>query len=347
VSPSPTLDSAALRERLQLQLGTTFVISRELGGGGSSRVYLATESALERPVVLKVLPPELTVGVDAERFRREILFAARLQHPHLVPLLSAGSFDDELATSAVRWYSMPYVDGKTLRELLVQRGPLPLTEALRLLRELATALAYAHARGVVHRDIKPENVLMSDGLAMIADFGVAKALDDASDDALRTGKRVTTVSVTLGTPAYMAPEQVSSAKIVDHKADLYAFGCVAYELLTGEAPLARPTLRATLAAQLSEKPVPLLERRRDVPRPIADVIMRCLEKDPQQRPFSASVIVRELDGLTQPEAVPNAAPAPVATTDDAPQAARNAMLIVPLAVVVLIVTIWIIQRTLL
>lgn len=309
--PAP---DATLRERLQRTLGEHYVVNRELGGGGSAHVFLATEVALERPVVLKVLPPELTDGVDGARFHREILIAARLQHPHLVPLLSAGEPNEHDAeqpggSTTLRWYTMPFVEGQTLRELLEKRGAVPLTDAVRLLREMASALAYAHAKGVIHRDIKPENVLLSDGVAMIADFGVAKALDDASADAVASGRRVTTISMTLGTPAYMAPEQIGSAPVVDHKADLYAFGCVAYELLTGAPPFVRASHRATMAAQLAEAPVALDGVRPEIPPTLATIIMRCLEKAPGQRPHSASQVVQVLDALALPSAaVPTASP---------------------------------------
>lgn len=189
-----------------------------------------------------------------------------------------------------------------------------------MLRELASALAYAHAKGIIHRDIKPENVLLSDGVAMISDFGVAKALDDASAAAVASGRRVTTVSMTLGTPAYMAPEQVNNVRVVDHKADLYAFACVAYEILTGSPPFVRPSLRATMAAQLSDTPAPVREQRPDVPAALADTLMRCLDKDPLQRPHSASVIVKVIDGLlTGPQklATPRTSPAQAAPQADA------------------------------
>ena len=309
-----------LRARLQRQLEGTYVIERELGGAGSSLVFLATDVALERSVVLKVLPPELTADVDAERFRREIQFAARLQHPHLVPLLSAAFATADGTSDQVRWYSMPYIEGHTLRELLVRRGVPPLADAVRLLREMALGLAYAHARGVVHRDIKPENVLLNDGIAMISDFGVAKALDDASDTALRSGRRVTTVSTMLGTPHYMAPEQIGAAHVVDHRADLYAFGCVAYELLTGAPPFARTSLRATLAAHLSDAPVPIQQRRPDLPAAVADVLMRCLAKTPAERPASASWIIRAIEGTTGIDA---SADAPDHTPDHTPDDART------------------------
>ncbi len=292
--PFPTAESD-LRSRLERELGESYAIQRELGGGGSAKVFLAIERALDRPVVLKVLPPEATVGVDGERFRREILIAARLQHPHLVPLLQAGTVNAEAGDRALRWFSMPFVEGQTLREQLQRRTRYSVNDGLRLLRELASGLMYAHARGVVHRDIKPENVLLSGDAAMIADFGVAKALDDASDGALKSGKRVTTVSMALGTPAYMSPEQISRAPMVDHKADLYAFGCLAYELFAGAPPLERESLRATMAAQMQDPPPPLHQIRPDLPEALVNVIMRCLHKDPLQRPHSASVIVKVID----------------------------------------------------
>lgn len=297
ISPVAThsIDSNALRVRLQHQLTGAYVIDRELGGGGSSAVFLAKDIALDRPVVLKVLPPALVADVDAERFRREIQIAARLQHPHLVPLLSASPDAPAGDHEQVRWFSMPYIEGPTLRERLARRGPPPLPEALQLLREIALALAYAHARGVVHRDIKPENVLLNDGIAMISDFGVAKALDDASDAALQSGRRITTVSTALGTPAYMAPEQVVRSHAVDHRADLYAFGCVAYEVLTGNPPFVRPSLRATMAAQLSEAPVPMLAHCPGLPPALADIVMRCLAKNPAERPASATWVVRAIE----------------------------------------------------
>ncbi len=247
-----------------------------------------------------MLPPELTTGVDAERFRREVQVAARLQHPGITPLLAAGVAAGGDGSAPIRWFTMPYVEGETLRELLLRRGTLPLAEALRLLRELASALAHAHAAGIVHRDLKPENILLSHGVAMVADFGVAKALDDASEDALRSGRRLTTVSMALGTPAYMAPEQVRSARTVDHRADLYAFGCVAYELLTGAPPFAGRSHRATLAAQLEERPAPIAAQRPDLPPAFADLVMRCLAKAPPERPASAAELVRMLDAAVAP-----------------------------------------------
>ena len=341
VSPSSSVTDAALRERLQRQLGDAYVINRELGGGGSSRVFLATETALDRPVVLKVLPPELTDGVDSARFRREVLIAARLQHPHLVPLLTADDGVAADAENALRWYTMPYVEGQSLREWLNKRGAFPIPDASRLLRELATALAYAHAKGVIHRDIKPENILMCEGVSMISDFGVAMALDDASADAVSTGRRVTTVSRALGTPAYMAPEQVNNARVVDHKADLYAFACVAYEVITGAPPFVRPTLRATLSAQLSEQPTPLSERRRDLPASLADILTRCLAKDPLQRPHSATAIIKVLDGLSSPAVAPDVEPTPPEHNERAQSPALPRTMVLVAALLVGVVAWWV------
>jgi eukaryotic-like serine/threonine-protein kinase len=303
----------SLRTRLQRQIGEQYVVERELGGGGSSRIFLAREVSLDRPVVFKVLPPELLEAVDAERFRREIHIAARLQHPHLVPLLNAGEPPSLGDRESLRWFSMPYIQGQTLRERLGTALPMALPESLRLLREVAAGLAYAHARGVVHRDLKPDNILLSDDAAMIADFGVAKALDEASSEAVQHGKRVTTASMALGTPAYMAPEQVNHAMQVDHKVDIYAWGCVAYELFAGTPPLARSSLRATLAAQVHDTPPALHDQRPDLPLPLVDLVMRCLAKDPLQRPHSATVILRTIDALTAPSPAPESNATPVAT----------------------------------
>src|SRR5690606_6224500 len=214
------------RTRLERALGAAYRIRQELGGGGMSRVFVADEVALGRSVVIKILAPELTGDLSADRFQREITLAARLQHPHIVPLLTAGD------AAGAPWYAMPLADGETLRARLAQ-GALPVPEAVRLLRDLAGALAYAHEHGVIHRDIKPENILLSDGRAVVTDFGVAKALVEAN----RTGPGAqTTIGVVVGTPAYMAPEQAAGDTQLDHRADLYAFGVVAYELLTGHHP---------------------------------------------------------------------------------------------------------------
>ena len=205
-------------------MGDAYLLERELGGGGMSRVFLAHERALGRKVVVKVLLPELAAGVNVERFRREIQLAAQLQHPHIVPLLSAGEAE------GLPYFVMPFVTGESLRKRVAREGEFPIAETVRILRDVVSALAYAHGYGVVHRDVKPDNVLLSGGVAVVTDFGVAKAVS-ASSEPGATG--LTSLGVALGTPAYMAPEQATASPQTDHRADIYALGVVAYEMLTG------------------------------------------------------------------------------------------------------------------
>ena len=292
--------TADLREQLESSLGDTYTLDRELSGGGMSRVFTAKETALGRPVVVKVLPPELGAGVSTERFKREISVAARLQHPHIVPLLSAGHID------GLPWFTMPFVEGESLRVRLARNGELPVNESVRILREIASALAYAHGRGVVHRDIKPDNVLFSGDVAMVADFGVAKAIDAAAGDGTgheAAGVRpnpVTSLGVALGTPAYMSPEQATADPTVDFRADIYAFGVVAYEMLTGLPPFTARNPAQLLAAQVTEMPEPIARRRPAIPPALAALVMRCLEKRPADRPQTAAEIVHVLDDITTP-----------------------------------------------
>jgi tetratricopeptide (TPR) repeat protein/tRNA A-37 threonylcarbamoyl transferase component Bud32 len=282
--------ASELRERLQESLGRAYAIDRELGGGGMSRVFVADETALGRKVVVKVLPPELAAGVNVDRFKREIQVAARLQHPHIVPVLSAGEFE------GLPFYTMPLVDGSSVRARLAN-GPLSITEAVNILREVARALAYAHANGVVHRDIKPDNVLLTGGSATVTDFGIAKALSDARDEGPGS-PTLTAMGTSLGTPTYMAPEQAAGDPSTNHRADLYSFGCMAYELLTGHPPFAGLTPHKLFAAHMGERPVPVNEVRPDTPPALADVVMLCLEKEPDNRPQSAAEVVRVLDTVT-------------------------------------------------
>ncbi len=279
-----------IREQLQQTLGNAYTLERELGGGGMSRVFVAEENALERKVVVKVLPPELTAGVNVDRFKREILLAAKLQHAHIVPVLAAGE------TNGLPYYTMPYVDGESLRARLSRDGALPITDAISILRDVARALAYAHERGIVHRDIKPENVLLSGGSAVVADFGIAKALSASRTGP--TGATLTQVGTSLGTPAYMAPEQAAADPDTDHRADLYAFGCMAYELLAGQPPFTGRTPHKLLAAHMGETPRSILELRPDTPPDLAAMVMRCLAKDADDRPQNAVDVVRVLDSVT-------------------------------------------------
>ncbi len=276
-----------LEERLRSALGSHYTIDRELGGGGMARVFVATETRLDRRVVVKVLPPDAVAGVSIERFQREIMMAARLQNPHIVPVLTAGDAD------GLPFFTMPLVEGESLRALLGRRIQLPLTDELKILRDVASALAYAHERGIVHRDIKPDNILVSSGSAMVTDFGVAKALSSAKPD--EATSTLTETGASLGTPAYMAPEQILGDDI-DGRTDIYAWGVVAYELLTRAHPFAdRKSAQALIAAHLTERPVSIAKRRPDLPHEVAEVVMRSLEKKREQRPVSADHICRTLD----------------------------------------------------
>ena len=281
-----------LRDHLQATLGSAYTLEGELGGGGMSRVFVAEEHALGRKVVVKLLPPELAGGVSIERFRREIALAARLQHPHIVPLFSAGDVD------GLPFFTMPLVDGESLRARLAKHGEMPINEAVRVLREVASALDYAHDMGVVHRDIKPDNVLLSRGSAMVTDFGVAKAIAASGSGADASG--VTSLGVALGTPAYMSPEQAMADPQVDHRADIYPFGVLAYELLTGQPPFAGRTPQGLLVAQVTEMPEPIAKRRPSIPPSLAALVMRCLEKRAADRPQTAHEIVLALDAIHTP-----------------------------------------------
>ncbi len=279
------------RDQLQSAIGAAYVVERELPGGGMSRVFVATETALRREVVIKVLPPELAAGVNRERFRREIQLAAALQHPHIVPLLSAGESGDLL------YYTMPYIRGESLRAAIEREGRLPVRDVVRILHDVLDALAYAHEHGVIHRDIKPANVLMSGQHAVITDFGVAKALSASIGPV-----GVTTSGVVIGSPAYLAPEQLAADPSADHRMDIYAVGLLAYELLSGESPFAdRSSPQATMAAQLTEMPRPLEQRVPGVPRPLAALITRCLAKDPAGRPPTARALLAALSALSTPD----------------------------------------------
>jgi len=275
---------------LQAHFGNTYALERELGGGGMSRVFVARDERLDRRVVIKLLPPSVTATISAERFKREIMLAAGLQHPNIVPVLSAGEF------GALPYFIMPFIDGESLRARMM-RGPLSVRETVTILKDVVRALAFAHGRGIIHRDIKPDNVLLAAGAAVVTDFGVAKALSASRQQmGVKTpSPTMTGVGTSLGTPAYMAPEQAAADPSTDHRADLYALGIVAYEMLTGAPPFHGRSPQALLAAQLSEKPAPLTSRRYDVSGPLSTLIMQCLEKEPAKRPKNATEILRALD----------------------------------------------------
>src|SRR5450432_1626040 len=278
-----------LADRLQAALGDAYRIDRELGGGGMSQVFVARETALGRNVVLKVLPPEMAAGVNIERFQREIQLVASLQHPHIVPVLATGQVGD------LFYYTMPLVEGESLRTRLTREGELPVADAIRILRDVVDALAYAHAHGVVHRDIKPDNVLISGQHAVVTDFGVAKAMSAATGSST-----LTSLGVALGTPAYMAPEQAAADPNVDHRADLYAVGAMAYEMLCGRPPFSGMSPHQVLAAHVTLPPAPLASQRASVPPALNELVMRCLEKKPADRVQTAAEMLTQLQAMATP-----------------------------------------------
>ena len=276
--------TADLRTRLQESLGGAYIVERELGGGGMSHVFLAEETAFRRKVVVKVLAPELAEGLSAERFAREVRLLAQLQHPNIVPVLTAGASD------GLPYFTMPFVTGESLRSLL-DAGLIPVRAAVPLLRDVAKALAYAHKQGVVHRDIKPENILLSEGVAVVTDFGIAKALSNAGTNA--GDGALTRLGTTIGTPAYMAPEQAAGDPAVDHRADLYAWGVVAYEVFAGRHPFShKRSAHELIGAHMSELPAPL---ESGIARHVAALVRQCLAKDPNERPVSAAELVETLE----------------------------------------------------
>jgi tetratricopeptide (TPR) repeat protein len=297
-----------LSDLLATAVGSGYRIDRELAGGGMSRVFVAEEVALGRRVVIKVLPPEMAASVNADRFRREIQLAAQLHHPAIVPLLTAGSTDELL------WYVMPLVDGESLRARIVRQGRLSLDDAVRVWRDLLEALEFAHQRNVVHRDIKPENIMMAGRHAVVLDFGVAKAVSAATGTPEGT-MGMTRAGMSIGTPAYMAPEQAAADPTVDGRTDLYAAGLVLYEMLAGKRPFDAHTPSEMLAAHLAKAPAPLAIERPDVPPSLAALVMQCLAKRPEDRPASASALLQAVDALAgqlSSARTPDATAAPLA-----------------------------------
>ena len=325
-----------LKDGLEKTLGSTYTIERELTGGGMSRVFVAFDSALGRRVVVKVLPPDLAASVSVDRFKREIMLAAALQYPHIVGVLSAGEVD------GMPYFTMPFVDGESLRARIQREGRLTVGRSVSILKDVARALAYAHERGVVHRDIKPDNVLLAGTSATVTDFGIAKALlgsiatDDGQTDRRSAGtsasrSALTQLGTTLGTPAYMAPEQAAADPDTDGRADIYSFGIMAYEMLTGQVPFRSKTPQALLAAQLTATPAPIPAVRTDVPAALAHLVMQCLEKEREKRPQMAQEIA---DRLEHPDMVSGAfvsAAVPAAKTSRTARMAIGASIVAVLA----------------
>ena len=302
-----------LEDDLQRALGGAYRIERELGGGGMSRVFVADELALGRKVVVKILPPELVAGLSVERFRREIQLAAQLQHPNIVPVLATGD------ANGLPWFTMPFVTGESLRARLTREGALPVRDAVSILRDVASALEFAHAQGIVHRDIKPDNVLLAGRAAVVTDFGIAKAI--SASRTVAPGGTLTQVGTSLGTPAYMAPEQSAGDPATDARADIYAWGVMAFELLAGRLPFASTSPFELMKAHMME-PAPVLDAlRAELPAALVTLVARCLAKSPAERPADAGELVRALESLptsgeqavmtNSSTAAPTSTPAPV------------------------------------
>ncbi len=276
------MDSAGLHDRLQSALGASYTLKRELGRGGMATVYLADDVKHHRQVAIKVLRDELGSLLGPDRFLREVEIAAKLSHPHILPLYDSGDADGSL------FYVMPYIKGESLRVKLKREKQLSVEEALAITRQVASALAYAHAQGVVHRDVKPENILLHEGEAMVADFGIALAIGAAADE------RLTQTGVVVGTPEYMSPEQAMSERVLDARSDVYSLGCVLYEMLAGEAPYTGPSARALLAKRLMD-PVPAVRRLRPaVPAGVEQALMQALAQTPADRFASTSAFAEAL-----------------------------------------------------
>jgi eukaryotic-like serine/threonine-protein kinase len=296
-----------------LTVGDRYTVERELGRGGMAMVYLARDRKHDRPVAIKIMRPEVAADLGGERFLREIQILARFQHPNILALLDSGTTSEAHPRP---FYVMPYVEGESLRQRIVREGPLPVPEALRLVREVGEALHYAHGQGLIHRDVKPENVLLSQGHALVADFGIARAAGVAG------GQQLTQPGVGMGTPAYMSPEQTEGDRAVDGRADQYSLACVLYELLAGQPPFTGPTVAAVLSRQLLDPVPPITTLRPGVPAPMRAAIERALAKVAADR---FATVMDFLAALEVPEA-PEAASVTVPVT-----APKKTIVVLPFA----------------
>ncbi len=301
----------SLRDQLQSSLGGRYEIERELGRGGMSRVFVGEERRFGRKVVIKVLPPDVAGAISVERFEREIQLAARLQHPHIVPLLTAGDADGLL------YYTMPFVQGETLRDRVTREGRLPIADAIRIGTEVASALACAHNGGVVHRDIKPENILLSSGHAMVADFGIAKAISASNTVAVGSGRNdsLTQLGTSLGTPAYVSPEQAAGEPELDGRTDIYSLGCVLYEMLSGRQPFTGPSAAAVIAKRFMETPALLRTIDGAIPVEVEQVVARAMAREPAGRFATADELLHAVTATTVSRSGPSVA------VDDTPSVA--------------------------
>ena len=319
---------ADLREQLQSGLADRYRLERELGRGGMATVYLARDIRHRRPVALKVLHPELGAVLGTERFLREVETAAGLQHPHILPVFDSGEAAGRL------WYTMPYVEGESLRDRLVREVQLPVEDAVRLTREVAEALDYAHRHGVVHRDIKPDNILLTEGHASVADFGIAKAVSTAGGEAL------TQTGTAVGTPAYMSPEQASPGAPLDGRSDVYSLGCVLYEMLAGEPPFTGPSSQAIIARHCADPPRSIRVVRPGVPLAVERAVERALAKVAADRFQTAGEFARCLAtpevSSTSAVAPAGSARAPEPTLAAPRKAVRHPRTLATLAIAVLV-----------
>jgi TolB-like protein len=338
-TPGLTMIANDRLSRLKASLASRYSLQRELGRGGMATVYLAQDLQHDRPVALKVLHPELAATLGPERFLREIKLTARLQHPHILPVFDSGDVDGQL------WYAMPFVEGRSLRARLASERQLPLDDAIRITCNVLAALSYAHGQGVVHRDIKPENILLEADEAVVADFGIARAIDAAAD-------RLTETGLALGTPAYMSPEQAAGERAIDGRSDLFAVGCVLYEMLAGEPPFTGPTPQAILAKRFSA-PIPSLRITREgIPEGVDRVISRALARAPADRFPTAAEFSRALEvGRSEPALSAAKGGQAVGVTDKrtvararAPSISRRQALLVALSALLVIGGAWLARR---
>jgi serine/threonine-protein kinase len=294
---------ASIREQLESALAGRYTIERELGRGGMATVYLAQDLRHDRPVALKVLHPELAATLGPDRFEREIKLAARLQHPHICGVLDSGELRSDRTDGQTQlWFTMPFVEGESLRQRLDRVHQIPAEDATRLTLEAADALEYAHQHGVIHRDIKPENILLTGNHALVADFGVAKALHGAGPQTTpsRGSDSITGTGVAIGTPAYMSPEQATGSRELDARTDIYSLASVLYEMLAGEPPFTGPSVQAIIAKRLATDPTPLSVVRPDLPPQLTKVVAKAMHRTPVERQQSAAAFARDLEQAMRP-----------------------------------------------
>ena len=277
-------DPARLQRQLQEELQGRYEIDHELGRGSMARVYLAIQVTTGQTVAIKLLPPELASSNNAERFLREIKITGGLEHPNILPLLDSGVSG---ASGGLYWYVMPFIEGVTLRERLAT-GALPIRDVIEIALQVCRALAYAHPKGIVHRDLKPENIMLTGDKAIVMDFGLARALDSQS--------RLTGTGMPLGTPAYMSPEQITGAESVDSRADLYSFGCVLYEALTGRLPFAGRSVVDILRAHMTATPLPPSQIRPGIAANVDRALLKVLAKNPEERHRTAEELIADVTG---------------------------------------------------